>query len=72
MAIGQELLGITGYAIGTVSPFGLLRPLRMLADVSVFKPEEISFGSGLRGVATLMKSGDFQRALGKIELGQFC
>ena len=57
---------------GTVSPFGLLRPLRMLAEVSVFKPEEISLGSGLRGVAILMKSGDFQRALGKIELGQFC
>jgi Cys-tRNA(Pro)/Cys-tRNA(Cys) deacylase len=72
MAIEDEVLAVTGYAVGSVSPFGLLRPIRILADGSIFKPEEVSLGSGVRGVAIIMKSADFQRALEKIEVGQFC
>ena len=72
MATENEVLVVTGYAVGTVSPFSLPLPLRILSDVSVFKPEEVSLGSGVRGVAIIMKSVDLQRALGKIELGQFC
>ena len=72
MASEGEVLAVTGCAVGTVSPLGLQRPIRILADVSVFKPEEVSFGSGVRGVAIIMKSTDLQRALGNIEVGQFC
>ena len=72
MATENEVLAVTGYAVGTVSPLGLPRPLRILADVSVFHPQEISLGSGARGVAIIMKSEDLQWALGKIEVGQFC
>jgi Cys-tRNA(Pro)/Cys-tRNA(Cys) deacylase len=72
MATEEQVLRVTGYAVGTVSPFGLSSPLRILCDFSVFKPEEISLGSGLRGLAIIMKSIDLQRALGKIEVGQFC
>jgi Cys-tRNA(Pro) deacylase len=72
MATKDQVLAVTGYAIGTVSPLGLSRPLRILADGSVFKPEEVSLGSGVRGVAIIMKSADLQRVLGKIEVGQFC
>ena len=72
MATEGEVLAVTGYAVGTVSPLGLPRPIRILADVSAFKPEEISLGSGVRGAAIIMKSADFQRAMGKIEVGQFC
>ncbi len=72
MATEDEVLAVTGYSVGTVSPFGLPRPVRILADVSVFEPEQVSLGSGVRGVAIIMKSADLQRVLGKIEIKQFC
>jgi Cys-tRNA(Pro)/Cys-tRNA(Cys) deacylase len=72
MASEEQVLTVTGYAVGTVSPFGAPSPLRILCDVNVFKPVEISLGCGLREVAIIMRSADLQRALGKIELGQFC
>jgi Cys-tRNA(Pro)/Cys-tRNA(Cys) deacylase len=71
MAIESEVREVTGCEIGTVNPLGLPRPIRILADVSVFKPEEISIGSGVRGAAIIIKSKDLQRALGKIEIGIF-
>lgn len=71
MAAAGEVLAATGYAIGTVSPFGLPRPLHLLADDSVFLPDEISLGSGQRGLAILMRSADLRQALGEIEIGDF-
>jgi Cys-tRNA(Pro)/Cys-tRNA(Cys) deacylase len=72
MASGEEVFTVTGYAVGTVSPLGLQHPIRILADESVFKPEEVSLGSGAQGVAIILKSVDLKRALGKIEVGQLC
>ncbi len=71
MATESEVRAVTGYEIGAVNPLGLPRPIRILADVSVFKPEEISIGSGVHGSAIIIKSKDLQRALGKIEIGLF-
>jgi Cys-tRNA(Pro)/Cys-tRNA(Cys) deacylase len=61
----------TGYVRGAVTPLGLPVPMRILADESVFKPEEISIGSGMRGLAIIMKSGVLQKALGTVEIGSF-
>jgi len=72
MATREEVSAVTGYAVGTVSPFGLFRPLRILADRSVFLPEEVSLGSGVLGVAIIMKTADLRLALEQIESGQFC
>jgi prolyl-tRNA editing enzyme YbaK/EbsC (Cys-tRNA(Pro) deacylase) len=72
MASESEVREETGCEIGTVNPLGLPRPIRILADASVFTPEEISIGSGVRGVAIIMKSADLRRAVGKIEVEQFC
>jgi Cys-tRNA(Pro) deacylase len=71
MASESEVREVTGYQIGTVSPLGLQQPIRVLADVSVFKPEEVSLGCGVRGAAIIMKSSDLQRSLGKVEIGIF-
>ena len=71
MATETEVRAVTGYEIGTVNPFGMPQPVRILADVSVFKPEVISIGSGVRGTAIIMQSKDLQKALGKIEIGVF-
>ena len=68
MATEEEVLSVTGYRIGTVSPFGLPRPLRILIDESVLKEDEISIGSGMRGVAVIMKSADLRRALNDAEI----
>jgi Cys-tRNA(Pro) deacylase len=68
MADEDEVLEITGYPIGAVSPFGSARTLRILIDPSVFFEEEISIGSGIRGTTVILKSDDLKRALGKIEI----
>ena len=68
MASEDEVLAVTGYRIGTVSPFGLPHPLRILIDESVLKEDEISIGSGMRGVAVIMKSADLRRALNDAEI----
>jgi Cys-tRNA(Pro) deacylase len=64
----DEVLAVTGYPIGAVSPFGTARQLRVLVDPSVFVEEEVSIGSGLRGTTVILKSPDLRRALGEVEL----
>jgi Cys-tRNA(Pro) deacylase len=71
MANDDEVLAATGYPPGAVSPFGLTSPLRILADNGIFTPEEISIGSGTRGVTIIMKSSDLRTALGGVETGNF-
>ncbi|GAB4434569.1 MAG: hypothetical protein Kow002_21470 [Anaerolineales bacterium] len=68
MADEDEVLEVTGYPIGAVSPFGTARRLRVLVDPSVFVEEEISIGSGIRGTTVIMKSADLKRALGDVEM----
>lgn len=70
-ATEPELLEVTGYAAGAVSPLGLPRPMRVLADEGVFAPEEISLGSGVRGTTVILRSADLRRALAGVEVGQF-
>ncbi|MBI3241272.1 MAG: YbaK/EbsC family protein [Chloroflexi bacterium] len=71
MANEAELLAATGYQTGAVSPFGLPQSMRILADESIFAPDEVSIGSGARGVTIILRSEDLRRALGGVEIGQF-
>jgi prolyl-tRNA editing enzyme YbaK/EbsC (Cys-tRNA(Pro) deacylase) len=71
LASEQEVLVVTGYPIGAVSPFGLPQPLRILVDRGVLAEYEISIGSGVRHTTVIMKTADLQTALGKFELGDF-
>jgi Cys-tRNA(Pro) deacylase len=68
MATEEEVLEVTGYRVGTVSPFGLKNPVKVLIDESVLKEEEVSIGSGVRSVAIIMKSADARRALGQAKI----
>ena len=68
MATEDEVLEVTGYRIGTVSPFGLRTQVRVMMDASVLREEEISIGSGIRNTAIIMKSSDVQKALGELEI----
>lgn len=64
----EEMLRVTGYARGAVSPLGLPQPLRILADPGVFEPEEISIGSGVRGTTVILRALDLQRTLPEVEI----
>ncbi len=63
MATEQEVLEVTGYRVGTVGPFGLLKQVRVLVDAGVMDEEEISIGSGIRNTAVILKSSDLLHAL---------
>ena len=68
MATQEEVLEVTGYRVGTVSPFGLKNQPRVLLDASVLEEEEISIGSGIRNTAIIMQSEDVRKALGDVEI----
>ena len=63
MATDEEVLKVTGYRVGTVSPFGMKNQVRVLIDASVLREEEVSVGSGVRNTAIILKSADLRRAL---------
>jgi Cys-tRNA(Pro) deacylase len=68
MATEEEVLEVTGYRIGTVSPFGLKNHVRVLIDESVLREEEVSTGSGVRNTAIILKSKDLRQALAESEI----
>jgi prolyl-tRNA editing enzyme YbaK/EbsC (Cys-tRNA(Pro) deacylase) len=67
MAKREEVLGVTGYELGAVSPFGLPAPMRILVDPSVFDQAELSIGSGQRGTTVIISADDLRQALGEVE-----
>jgi Cys-tRNA(Pro)/Cys-tRNA(Cys) deacylase len=68
LASEEEVLQVTGYPIGAVSPFGLPLPMRILVDQSVMNSEEVSIGSGVRSLAVILRSFDLLSALNNIEI----
>jgi Cys-tRNA(Pro)/Cys-tRNA(Cys) deacylase len=68
MATEEEVLEVTGYRVGTVSPFGAKNPVRVLIDSSVLREEEVSTGSGARNMAIILKSSDLRQALETSEI----
>jgi len=68
MAHKDAVQKITGYQIGSVSPFGLPQPMRILADENIFAPDEISIGSGVRGTTVIMETAVLRQALGDVEI----
>jgi Cys-tRNA(Pro)/Cys-tRNA(Cys) deacylase len=67
----SEILSITGYPIGAVSPLGLPNPMRILVDRSVLQEGEISIGSGVRNTTVILMGPDLMKALGPVEVDQF-
>lgn len=71
MASEAEVLAVTGYPTGAVSPFGLPQALRILVDESLLAEDELSIGSGIRGTTVILRREDLLRALGQVEVGKF-
>lgn len=59
----DEAFAVTGYQRGTITPFGSLRALPVIADSSV-AGRTISMGAGSHGVAVTVSGDDVIRALG--------
>lgn len=68
MAKPEEVLQITGFVVGSVSPFGLPQPIRILLDRSVLQQQEVSIGSGVRGTTIFLRVSDLKKALGDVEI----
>jgi Cys-tRNA(Pro)/Cys-tRNA(Cys) deacylase len=68
MATPEEVLAVTGYKIGAVSPLGLPAPVRTLADRSLLAEDELSLGSGVRGLAVILRPADLLGALPGVEM----
>ena len=71
MATEAEIRQVTGYQLGAVSPFGVLKSIRILMDKGILAQREISIGSGVRYTVVIMQRDDFLRALGDVEMGEF-
>jgi Cys-tRNA(Pro) deacylase len=71
-ATQAEVLAVTGYPPGAVSPFGNPQPVRILVDDSVLAQGEISIGSGRRHSTVIMSTRDLLAALPAYEQGDFC
>lgn len=71
MASEEEAFAATGYRPGTINPFGLPSPMRTLIDRAMLDLDEVSLGSGQRGVAIIMKPQEMIRALEQVELVDF-
>lgn len=68
MATPDEVLAVTGYAVGAVGPFGLRQPVPIVVDRSVLAQQEVSLGSGLRGVAVILSTKNLMDALGEVDI----
>jgi len=71
MASEEEVLAVTGYQTGAVSPLGLPQPLPIYIDDSVSSEEEVSLGSGLRGTTVILRTADLLGAVPGAVLGHF-
>lgn len=63
----EEVLRVTGYELGAVAPFALPQPVPVLVDESVLAPDELSIGSGVRGVTIILQREELLRALRSLE-----
>ena len=69
-ATPAEVLQVTGYAPGAVSPYGLPRPLRVLADYTLLVHSTLSLGAGIPNSGVILAREDLLRTLSP-EMGDF-
>ncbi len=71
MASEDEVVSVTGYPVGAISPLGLPALMRILVDQSVLSQEDISIGSGERYATVILRTKDLLKVLGPVEIGAF-
>ncbi len=71
LATQEEVLEVTGFEIGSVTPFGMKSQVPIYVDQSVFRPAAVSIGSGVQGTAILLTVKNLKKALGNISVVEF-
>lgn len=66
----EEVQRVTGYVPGTVSPFGLPAPMRILAEARLTGQETVSVGAGIPNAGIVLATADLVRLLHP-EFGDF-
>ncbi|HLE23038.1 MAG TPA: YbaK/EbsC family protein [Anaerolineales bacterium] len=69
-ASAQDVLQVTGYPPGAVSPLALATPMRILADHSVSGEETVSIGAGIPDAGVVLRTDDLLRLV-QPEMGDF-
>jgi Cys-tRNA(Pro) deacylase len=70
IATADQVLEITGYVLGAVSPFGMPSPVKILADRTILEHKIISLGAGIRNAGVILAREDLLRVL-DVEIGDF-
>ena len=65
MARREDVVKVTGYFIGGVSPLGTHRPLPVIIESSLLSLPEIAISAGQWGSQAVLKPGDLQSVLGE-------
>lgn len=65
-----EVLKVTGYEPGAVSPYELRRQIRLLADRALQAHDTLSIGAGIRNAGIVLARRDLERTL-SLEYGDF-
>jgi Cys-tRNA(Pro)/Cys-tRNA(Cys) deacylase len=60
----SEAERITGYSVGTITPFGSATPLPIVLDVAAMAEPKVTLGAGERGVNVHVEPVDIQKNLG--------
>lgn len=66
----EEVLQVTGYPPGAVSPLGLATPMRILADRRLSQEQTVSIGAGIRDAGVVLQTQDLLRLV-QPEMGDF-
>ena len=69
-ATPEEVERVTGYLPGAVSPLGIGRKLRILADQRLGLEKEVSIGAGIRNAGVVLRTEDLIRLV-QPEFGDF-
>lgn len=68
LANEAQVLDVTGYAIGTVPPFGQRQRLMTLIDPRIFEHEEVYAGGGAIDTLVRVSPTEIQRVTGAIKI----
>ncbi len=60
----SEAERVTGYAVGTITPFGSATSLPVIVDAAGLKVDLVALGAGERGLNVHVRSTDLQGGLG--------
>lgn len=63
MATPQEIVELTGYQIGTVTPLLLKEEIKIFIDKTIFSKEYIGLGTGKKGVEIILNPAELKKVI---------